>query len=257
MTHELLRTFSSPLVFGHRGFSSIAPENTLSSIQACIDHGVQGVELDVQPCASGELVVIHDDDVSRVTGAKGIVKEMPLEALRSLDAGSHFHPSFSGERIPLLDEVFSQFGKTLVYDLEIKSREIRNPYPAKAVWELIRKHGIAHRCIVSSYNPFQVRFFERISRKQVPTAVIFADDPRVPWILRRGWGRVITNSSVIKPHYPQLTPWRFWLYRNLKGCAVITWTVDDPELIRSFKAMGVWGIITNNPKQAMQVIATD
>ena len=54
-------TISKPLVIGHRGAKGHAPENTLKSIQKAIELGVDGIEIDVFRCASGELVVFHDN----------------------------------------------------------------------------------------------------------------------------------------------------------------------------------------------------
>jgi len=77
-----------PLLFGHRGCSSIAPENTLAAFQKILDHGVPGVELDVQLCKSGELVVMHDSNHKRTTGMDAPVTETDYATNSGLDAGS-------------------------------------------------------------------------------------------------------------------------------------------------------------------------
>lgn len=53
--------FDRPLVIAHRGARDVAPENTLAAFVAAIDAGSDGIELDVTRCATGEIVVIHDD----------------------------------------------------------------------------------------------------------------------------------------------------------------------------------------------------
>jgi glycerophosphoryl diester phosphodiesterase len=55
------------LIIGHRGASGTAPENTLASFEKAIRMGVKMIELDVHRCASGELVVIHDEKINRTT----------------------------------------------------------------------------------------------------------------------------------------------------------------------------------------------
>ena len=72
----------SPLLFGHRGYSHLAPENTLPAFQALIDHGIPGVELDVQRCRSGEVVVLHDTDVQRITGKSARVENLSFQELQ-------------------------------------------------------------------------------------------------------------------------------------------------------------------------------
>src|SRR5690348_10163135 len=61
------------LRIAHRGAPTLEPENTLRGIEAALRFGVEMVEIHVRPCADGTLVVIHDDDLRRVTGREGRV----------------------------------------------------------------------------------------------------------------------------------------------------------------------------------------
>ena len=83
---------------GHRGAMGYAPENTLVSFEKALDLKVDMVELDVQLCKTGELVVIHDLTVNRTTNGEGDVAKLTLQELKCLDAGK-------GQQIPLLEEV--------------------------------------------------------------------------------------------------------------------------------------------------------
>jgi glycerophosphoryl diester phosphodiesterase len=65
---------NSILKIGHRGAKGYVAENTLASFQKAIDLGVDGIELDVHLCQSGEVVVIHDDTIERTTSGKGFEK---------------------------------------------------------------------------------------------------------------------------------------------------------------------------------------
>ena len=77
-------TISKPLVIGHRGAKGHAPENTLKSIQKAIELGVDGIEIDVFRCASGELVVFHDKSVEKLTDGKGYIEQMSLDSIKKL-----------------------------------------------------------------------------------------------------------------------------------------------------------------------------
>src|SRR5512133_997501 len=77
-----------PLVLGHRGASADAPENTLAAFRLAMEQGADGVELDAWRCATGEVVVIHDEDTRRVAGVELRVPDAPLAALRALDVGA-------------------------------------------------------------------------------------------------------------------------------------------------------------------------
>lgn len=86
------------LAVGHRGAAGHAPENTLAAVECAIALKADFVEVDVQKTSDGALVLMHDKCVDRTTNGKGRLSEMPLEALRRLDAGS-------GQKIPLLGEL--------------------------------------------------------------------------------------------------------------------------------------------------------
>jgi glycerophosphoryl diester phosphodiesterase len=95
-----------PLVVGHRGLFTHAPENTLSSMRACLELRIS-IELDVRRSKDGQLIVLHDDTLDRTTNGKGKASDFPLAELKKLDAGSWFDPTFKDERIPTLAEVFT------------------------------------------------------------------------------------------------------------------------------------------------------
>lgn len=97
---------AEPIVVGHRGLPTHAPEETHATFGACIDLRV-GIELDVRRTRDGQLVCVHDDSVNRTTDGTGKVAELSLRELRQLDAGKKFDPAFAGERIPALEEVFA------------------------------------------------------------------------------------------------------------------------------------------------------
>src|SRR4051812_25995546 len=80
----LVGRLGRPAVIAHRGASRAAPENSLAALRLAAGLGADGVEFDVQRCASGELVVFHDRTLARCTGAIGSVGETTLPALRRL-----------------------------------------------------------------------------------------------------------------------------------------------------------------------------
>jgi glycerophosphoryl diester phosphodiesterase len=104
------------LRIAHRGASALAPENTLAAIRRAIELGATWVEVDVQACADG-LVVIHDDTLERTTDGHGPVATQTLATLRGLDAGH-------GERIPLPGEVLDLCRGRCAVNLELKGPNV-------------------------------------------------------------------------------------------------------------------------------------
>jgi glycerophosphoryl diester phosphodiesterase len=233
------------LLFGHRGYSALAPENTLAAFQALVDHGIPGAELDVQLSADGRAVVIHDFSLERTAGLQARVRDTPLEAIRELDAGQWRGREFRGQKVPLLEEVFAAFGASLYFDVELKwDLKAGNGLEQKVV-EAIRRHGLQQRCLLSSFNPFCLLRARRLA-PELPTAHIWTDTPDLPFLLRHGAAAVFLPGPLAKPQARRIRAWNAALFRLL-GSRLLAWTVDDLEEARRLLALGVRGLISNDP----------
>jgi len=225
----------------------------MASFDVCIEKNIPAVELDVHVCETGELVVTHDFNLKRVTGYDGLVAETSYEKILELDAGSFFSPDFAGERIPLLSEVFSKYGNSLHYDIELKSRSMADKKLGEKVWAMVQKFSLEDVCMISSFNPFQIRSFRKLSEDTIPTAVIYMDTPDIPRLLRHGAGRYVAGCSILKPNRLLLTESVFNKDSSCRGYTIISWTVDDLEEAKQLVAMGISGIISNNPENFLEL----
>lgn len=98
--------YGVPLVEAHRGYSAIAPENTLASIRA--GAGIADLtEWDVRVTADGALVLMHDATVDRTTNGAGAVASLTLSQIKALDAGAWFSPAYVGEPVPTMADAIS------------------------------------------------------------------------------------------------------------------------------------------------------
>lgn len=110
-----------PRIIGHRGAKAYAPENTLASIHAAADMGVEWVEIDVKLTKDFIPIIFHDDGLERCTNGTGLVAETDYKTILELDAGSWFNESFTGEKIPTLEEALNVIiDRGLGVNLEIK-----------------------------------------------------------------------------------------------------------------------------------------
>ena len=146
-------------VAAHRGWCEEYPENTMEAFKAAADLGVDQIETDVRITADGELVLIHDETVSRTTDGTGKVCELTLAQLKELDAGVKKDEKFRGVRIPTLIE-FMELVKDypdITIDLELKE------YPTEGrediafsvcdrVLEIVDKYGFTDRCVINSFS---------------------------------------------------------------------------------------------------------
>lgn len=239
------------LGFAHQGANAAAPANTLAAFRLAAEMGADGVELDAHLSRDGEVVVIHDFTVDRTTGGQGPVQKMTLAQLKELDAGSWFAPAFAGERIPTLQEVFEAIGHRLLVNVEIKSLPGRSRGLEAEVVRLIEDNNLAHRVIVSSFNPLSLRKVKRLN-SNIPTALLYAPD--MPIFLRRAWLSPIAPHEFRHPHHSMVDE-RFMAWVRQKGYRVNAWTVNEPDEMHRLLALGVDGIITDRPDLLAEMLA--
>ena len=223
-----------PLIWAHRGASAEAPENTLAAFSLALAQGADGIELDVQRCASGEVVVIHDDSLARTTGHEALVTATPWSVMRMLDAGSWKGDRWRGERIPLLPEVLEAFSRLV--NVELKCDRADDGGLTAETIDVIRRARAEDRVLLSSFNPLCLLRARALAPK-VARAWLF-EKPNV-------WAPML-GVRALHPHAPLATPARLKRWR-LYGYSVACWTVDDPDVASRLWESGVSGIITNRP----------
>lgn len=245
-----LDKFKQPYLFGHRGFSQNYPENNIESFKACMENDVKGVELDVQVCKSGEVVINHDFDLKRICNIDKKIKELTLTELKQLDFGSFKDPKFSNCRITTLKELFEECKDNIYYDIELKEESLKDTGLCKKVLSLIKEYHLEDNCMISSFNPFSVRRFNIISFYKFDTAIIFAphDGPRILWY---GFGRFIAKCNILKPSYKLIDEKFMKKFKKYKIC---TWTVNEKHDCQRLLDLGVSGICGNDPVSFKQII---
>ena len=126
-------SITSPLIYAHRGFASMRPENTIASFTfAAQQPNVYAIELDASITKDGYVVVFHDTTLDRTTNGTGSVSDYTLAELQALDAGSWFSEAFAGEKIPLLTDVLD-IAKTYNVNVAIETKNMRSTYDIQKV----------------------------------------------------------------------------------------------------------------------------
>ena len=109
------------MIFGHRGLSSLAPENTMAAFRCAVDHRVTWVEADVDVIADGTVIICHDSTLDRTTNRTGRYDDLTAADLADIDAGGWFSPRFAGEPLPTLGDLIDLMNDTgLNANIEIK-----------------------------------------------------------------------------------------------------------------------------------------
>lgn len=235
-------------IIAHRGYSAAAPENTLASFDAAMGAGADGIELDVTLSADGTPVVIHDDTLDRTTTGSGRVNGTSLEVLRSYDAGAWFDERFAGERIPTLAEVLELARPLELVNLELKGGRSAPAQLVARVHALLHEQGDPDQILVSSFDPRLLWKLRRRDRRW-RLALLFGQKGTVS----RMW-RVWARSIGIDMLHPEQQLVEEVVSITHAAHRVNTWTVNDPARAATLDALGVHGVITDDPVSTREAL---
>ena len=161
-------------VWAHRGASGYAPENTLDAFRKAVEMGADGIELDVQMTKDGELVVIHDETIDRVSNGKGWVKDYTYEELKKFNFNKT-HQEYTKEEIPTLEQVYRLIKPTnLTINVELKTGIVFYPGIEERVLELTERLGMKEHVIYSSFNHYTIRKIKELD-PQAKTGMLYED----------------------------------------------------------------------------------
>ena len=240
-------SFPTPLFIAHRGIRARYPENTLAAFKGAIDAGAHMIELDVSLSRDRQLVVIHDETVDRTTNGTGAVKALTLNQLCQLDAGSWFDSRFNAERLPTLAQVLDAVKGHLSVNIEIKPEAFETQGPADAVerqvLDLVREKTMRDDVLVSS---FEWRMLDNLRKMEPGIALGLLSKASADENLLRWYHRIKGISW--HPDYRILTRSQVETLHSL-GARVFPYAVDGKMDTRGMLAMGVDGLIVDDPRQ--------
>lgn len=231
-------------IIAHRGFSAIAPENTLAAFTAALEHHADSVEFDLQLTQDGVPVVIHNPTLDQTTGTSGNVTETTLQDLKKLDAGGWFDRQFSGEQIPTLSETLDilQPLPKHIY-LDVKPHCQWSGDRVEFLVNLLIEKGWQEKAIVYSFNPQFVEQVRQVSR-HLNLGYIAANADDYQTELAKAANH--ENSTIVSEYHLLLEhPDLVAQTRNI-GVDIVVWTVDDRSDFQSLVNIGIRRIITNS-----------
>lgn len=238
-----------PKIIAHRGGRRWAPENTMAAFRNSLGAGVYGIELDIHRCRSGELVVIHDHDLTRTTDGVGLIKDRSYLELERLSAGLWFDKKFGDERIPRLKDVLDLVAGRCVLNIEIKNCPVDYPGIAEDLIELLSHYRRTDMLIISS---FDHQILKRIHAQapDLPLALlaeaIFVDVAQ--------YARAV-GTTAWHPGFASLRADAV-SEAQAQGLVVNAWTLNDKDQWLAALSMQLDGIITDDPLGLKQFLST-
>lgn len=210
----------------HRGFAAVAPENT---VEALVDASAVAdmVEFDVRRCGSGELVVVHDETVDRVSDGSGRVADHSLAALSNLDVLG------TGTGIPTVADVLTAVPDDTGVNVELKERGL-----AADLLDALAGHD--HEVLVSSFDDEALRAVRAVS--DLPLATVFDANPERALDSAHDLG-----ATAVHPQW-ELVDEGVVERAHARGLSVNCWTIRDSAGAERARTAGVDGIISDDPR---------
>ena len=237
-----------PLAIAHRGGSGLAPENSLAAFALASALGLRYLETDVRVTGDGHLVCFHDDTLDRVTAATGPVRSKSLGELRSLQINGI-------EPIPTFDEALEAFPDQC-FTVDVKDQAGIGP-----LVKSLRRRGVAERvCIAGAWDGWlaQVRsevpgVTTSLGWRALTTLVLCARAGVSPpkGVATAAFAHVPVKLGRVPIYVERLVS----MSRDI-GIGLVTWTVDEPVVMRRLLDAGVDAIITDRPDVLREVLVS-
>ncbi|USK29097.1 glycerophosphodiester phosphodiesterase [Bacillus sp. CMF21] len=230
-------------IYAHRGCSGEFPENTMAAFEAACKIGADGIELDVQMTKDGEVVVIHDEQIDRTTNGIGFVKDFRYKQLKLFDAGSWFHPKFSRQTIPSLQDVLDLIktsGSEMKVNIELKNNVFPYEGIEAKVLQCVHQSGMADSVILSS---FQFKSLGKIREldSSIQTALLFEG---IPSNIIEEARKVRANALHSEASFAVSAAGK----RTIDaGYPLRVFTINQTDKLEAFRKSGVSAIITDYP----------
>ena len=223
------------LSIGHRGAKGYVAENTYESISKAIELGVDGIEIDVFKCASGELVLFHDKDLKELTGESGLIENLTIKELEQFLVQGKY-------KIPTLADVLIRIEKPLFVNIELKGLNTAQA-TSKIIADISRSTSWSlEHFIVSSFNWDELELFRSID-KNTSVGVLVSKSMSINEAIE--FGKKI-NAQAIHPNFKLLNDKTVKKIKN-NGFKIYTWTVNNEDDINFIKKLKVDGIISDYP----------
>ena len=249
-----------PIAIGHRGCAGEAPENTLESFARGLAAGAAVLESDVHLTRDGVPVLIHDDDVARVTDGSGPVRELALAELARLDAGHRFSPDGGrshpfrarGLRVPTLAEALAALPGAR-FNLELKEDL---PGIVERTLEVVRAAGREERTLVTAADDALMARLRAALAGRPRGVAVGASTGDVVDFARSALAGTAPRPGPMALQIPAEFAGRPLATRELvahahaHGVQVHVWTINEPAEIARLLDLGVDGIVSDFPARA-------
>lgn len=236
-----------PRTCAHRGFNTVAPENSLAAFGAAVAMGAEEIEFDLWFTKDGEVVSMHDSTLDRVSNGTGKIYDYTLEELRRLDFGIKHGERFAGLKIPTFEDILKKLACHCIMNIHLKTGGDKPEYLDNVV-KLIKKYRCEDYVYLMSGDD---SLLERLQR-EYPDITRCCGAGNGAWqMVERAIKYGCKKIQLFKNRFDQDMIDR----AHANGIICNVFFSDSPELTQKYLDMGIDVILTNDYNVNAQVVA--
>jgi len=231
-----------PRLCAHRGFNSVAPENSMPAFGAAVALGAEEIEFDLWSTKDGVLVSCHDSTLDRVSNGSGKIYEHTYEELLQLDFGVKYGEKFKGLQISTFEEILQKFAGRVIMNIHVKIWDSNFEDPMiEEIVALIRKYDCEKHIYFMTTNDNIIR---RVMAYAPDLKVCVGwDGNKDPMsMVDRAIALGAYKIQLFKPYFNQETIEK----AHAHGILCNVFWADDPEEAQRYLDMGVDTVLTND-----------
>lgn len=231
--HESIHALSYSTI-AHRGYSLVAPENTIPSFRKAGESGFYGVECDVYETADSNFVIIHDATVDRTTNGSGKITSLTLKDIKNLtiDSGSNIS-NYTNLKIPTLQEYLEVCITSNIHPV-IEIKEIIN---LDLFLDIINKYNLIDKCTIISFNLPILQKIRYINNTIDIQALLDLTPHNICYCKKYNFNLDVPYNQVTKELVNKV---------HDEGLMINTWTVNDKNTLKILHSYGVDFITTDS-----------
>jgi glycerophosphoryl diester phosphodiesterase len=228
-----------PQLVAHRGYMQRFPENTWLGLEAALNAGACWIEFDIQMCAPGQFLLLHDGDFVRTANDHRSVFGLRTAQLQTISVHEpgRFEDRFAPLPPSLLADVLEQLAafpqaRAMV---EIKQESLQHWGLEKVMSSLLDQlKSFRHRCVLISYDLDALRYAKRCSSIDIGWVISVFDQAHREQAVMLEPQFLICNEEKITAHEaPWEGPWQWMLYDIIDPVLALGWARRGVELIET------------------------
>ena len=253
--HDALMPY--PRICAHRGFNSIAPENSMPAFGAAIALGAEEIEFDLWMTKDGEIVSLHDSRIDRVSDGHGQIWDLTYEELLQYDFGIRHGEEFRGLKILKFEEILKKFAGQVIMNVHVKDIRGLTPDIDEAIVKiiaLIRQYDCEKYCYFMTGN---VPMLQRMRELAPEIARCAGAETMGEDLVDKALETDSCKIQLFQPHFgddPDGYVKAACEKAHANNIAVNVFWADDPALAKHYLDLGCDVILTNDYQRVSLIL---